>query len=61
MKREFKRQVIELLDHHRIMTVATNREDGWPQATVVGYANDGLIIYCMVARDSQKFSNVFDA
>jgi len=58
MKREFKRQIVDLLDEHRIMTVATNRPDGWPQATVVGYANDGLIIYCFVARDSQKFSNI---
>ena len=58
MKHEFKRQIIELLDAHRIMTVATNRADGWPQATIVGYANDGLIIYCLVARDSQKFANI---
>ncbi len=25
MKREFKRQIVDLLDEHRIMTVATNR------------------------------------
>ena len=58
MKREFRRQIVELLNGHRIMTVATNRPDGWPQATIVGYANDGLIIYCFVARDSQKFANI---
>jgi general stress protein 26 len=58
MKREYKRQVIELLDRHRIMSIATNRPDGWPQATVVSYANDGLIIYCLVTRDSQKFANI---
>ncbi len=58
MKREFKRRIVDLLDEHRIMTVATNRPDGWPQATVVGYANDGLIIYSFVARDSQKFANI---
>jgi nitroimidazol reductase NimA-like FMN-containing flavoprotein (pyridoxamine 5'-phosphate oxidase superfamily) len=58
MKREFKRQIIDLLDEHRIMTMATNRADGWPQATVVGYANDGLIVYCLIARDSQKFANI---
>ncbi len=28
MKREFKRQIIDLLDQHRIMTIATNRPDG---------------------------------
>ena len=58
MHQQYKRQIIELLDAHRIMTVATNRADGWPQATVVGYANDGLIIYCLIARDSQKFANI---
>ena len=58
MKQEFKRQIVDLLNCHRIMTVATNRPDGWPQATVVGYANDGLIIYCFIGRDSQKFANI---
>lgn len=58
MKRAFKHQIIELLDTHRIMTIATNRADGWPQATVVGYANDGLIIYCFIARDGQKYENI---
>jgi nitroimidazol reductase NimA-like FMN-containing flavoprotein (pyridoxamine 5'-phosphate oxidase superfamily) len=58
MKRAFKRQIIALLDDHRIMSVATNRPDGWPQATVVGYANDGLVIYCFIARDGQKYDNI---
>ena len=58
MKREFKRQIVDLLNEHRIMTMATNREDGWPQATVVGYCNDGMVIYCTVSRDSQKYANI---
>ena len=58
MKQELKRQIIDLLDRHRIMTIATNRPDGWPQATVVGYANDGLVLYCFIARNSQKFANI---
>jgi len=58
MKREFKRQIVDLLNEHRIMTIATNREDGWPQATVVAYANDGVIIYCLISRDSQKWANI---
>jgi general stress protein 26 len=58
MKQVFKRQIIELLDKHRIATIATNRPDGWPQATVVGYCNDGLIMYCVVAREGQKFANI---
>jgi len=58
MQKALKQQIIDLLDGHRIMTIATNRPDGWPQATVVGYCNDGLVIYCLVGRDSQKFANI---
>ena len=58
MKREFKKQIIDLLNEHRIMTIATNRPDGWPQATVVGYCNDGMVIYCLISRDSQKYANI---
>ena len=28
---------LELLHQHRIITLATNRPDGWPQATTVGW------------------------
>jgi hypothetical protein len=35
-----KSKILELLDQHRLMTVATNRPDGWPQATTVGYVNE---------------------
>jgi nitroimidazol reductase NimA-like FMN-containing flavoprotein (pyridoxamine 5'-phosphate oxidase superfamily) len=58
MKIAYKRQIIDLLDRHRVMTIATNRPDGWPQATVVSYCNDGLIIYCVIGRDSQKYANI---
>ena len=58
MKAAFKQQIIELLGKHRVMSIATNRADGWPQATIVGYANDGLVIYCFIARDGQKFTNI---
>ncbi len=40
------------------MTIATNREDGWPQATMVGYVNDSFLLYCFVARNAQKFANI---
>jgi nitroimidazol reductase NimA-like FMN-containing flavoprotein (pyridoxamine 5'-phosphate oxidase superfamily) len=58
MKAAFKQQIIDILGQHRIMSMATNRPDGWPQATIVGYANDGLVIYCFIARDGQKFANL---
>jgi nitroimidazol reductase NimA-like FMN-containing flavoprotein (pyridoxamine 5'-phosphate oxidase superfamily) len=58
MTPDLRESIVRLMDDHRIMTVATNRSDGWPQATVVGYANDGLILYCFVARTSQKYLNI---
>jgi nitroimidazol reductase NimA-like FMN-containing flavoprotein (pyridoxamine 5'-phosphate oxidase superfamily) len=58
MTPELRDSIVGILDQHRIMTLATNRPDGWPQATVVGYANDGLKIYCFVSRLSQKYANI---
>src|SRR6516162_10004803 len=40
------------------MTVATNRPDGWRQATRVGYVNDGLTLYFLCAPQSQKAQNL---
>jgi nitroimidazol reductase NimA-like FMN-containing flavoprotein (pyridoxamine 5'-phosphate oxidase superfamily) len=58
MKASFRDMIIRLLDQHRIMTVATNRSDGWPQATTVSYANDGLVLYSFIARSGQKYGNI---
>ncbi|MQT11933.1 pyridoxamine 5'-phosphate oxidase family protein [Segnochrobactrum spirostomi] len=51
-------KILALLDEHRIMTIATLRPDGWPQATTVGYVNDGLKIFFLCAPDSQKARNL---
>ena len=40
------------------MTIATLRPDGWPQATTVGYANEGLTLYFLCGPDSQKAANL---
>ena len=53
-----KSLILRLFDEHRVMTIATNRADGWPQATVVGYVNDGFLLYCFVARNAQKYANI---
>ena len=53
-----KSKILELLGQHRLMTVATNRPDGWPQATTVGYVNDGLTIYFLCSPQSQKAANL---
>ena len=53
-----KAKIIELLNENRIMSVATVRPDGWPQATMVGYVHDDLTLYFAVARTSQKLANI---
>jgi nitroimidazol reductase NimA-like FMN-containing flavoprotein (pyridoxamine 5'-phosphate oxidase superfamily) len=58
MDASLRQKILELLDQHRLMTVATNRPDGWPQATTVGYVNDGLTLYFLCAPQSQKAQNL---
>jgi nitroimidazol reductase NimA-like FMN-containing flavoprotein (pyridoxamine 5'-phosphate oxidase superfamily) len=53
-----RRRIVDLLDTHRIMTIATLRPDGWPQATTVGYVNEGLVLYFLCGLDSQKAANL---
>jgi len=58
MDEAMQRKIIELLDGHRIMTIATLRPDGWPQATTVGYVNDGMALWFLCGLDSQKARNL---
>ncbi len=58
MDETIKRTVLDLLDRHRIMSVATLRSDGWPQATTVGFVNEGLRLYFLCGLDSQKAQNL---
>jgi len=58
MDEEIRRKILKILDQHRIMTIATLRPDGWPQATTVGYSNDGLTLYFLCGPDSQKAANL---
>jgi nitroimidazol reductase NimA-like FMN-containing flavoprotein (pyridoxamine 5'-phosphate oxidase superfamily) len=53
-----RKTILTLLDQHRIMTIATLRPDGWPQATTVGYVNEGLTLYFLCGLDSQKAANL---
>ena len=57
MDEPLRRQILKLLAEHRIITVATNRPDGWPQATTVGYVNDSLTLYFLCSPQSQKAAN----
>ena len=58
MDAQLKDRILALLDQHRIMTIATLRSDGWPQATTVGYVNEGLKLYFLCGPDSQKAANL---
>ena len=58
MDKALKEKILTLLDQHRIMTVATLRPDGWPQATTVGYVSEGLTLYFLCGLDSQKAKNL---
>lgn len=58
MDDEIRRKILAVLEQHRIMTVATLRPDGWPQATTVGYVNEGLTLYFLCGLDSQKAKNL---
>jgi general stress protein 26 len=58
MKPRLKDLILRLLNKHRVMAIATTRLDGWPQTTMVGYVNDGFLLYCFIARNSQKHANI---
>jgi len=53
-----KRFILGQLKTNRIMSLATMRSDGYPQATTVTYANDGLTLYFACDRNSQKVRNL---
>lgn len=57
MHDSLRRKILKLLDQHRLMTLATNRPDGWPQATV-GYVKDGLTLYFLCSLKSQKAASL---
>jgi general stress protein 26 len=49
---------LEVLDQARDITVATLREDGYPQATTVSFVHNGLTIYFGCGAGSQKARNI---
>jgi PPOX class probable F420-dependent enzyme len=50
--------ILRVLKAHNAMTIATVRPDGWPQATTVTFANNGLDLYFGCERASQKVRNI---
>jgi nitroimidazol reductase NimA-like FMN-containing flavoprotein (pyridoxamine 5'-phosphate oxidase superfamily) len=58
MDDRIRQKIQAVLDGNRTMTIATLRPDGWPQATTVGFASDGLTLYFLCGPDSQKAANI---
>src|ERR1700738_4998488 len=58
MDANIREKILTILDKRRIMTVATLRPDGWPQATTVGFVNEDLTLYFLCGLDSQKAKNL---
>ena len=50
--------VLDIIHKVNDMTLATVRPDGFPQATTVSYAHDGLTFYVGIGLDSQKAHNI---
>jgi nitroimidazol reductase NimA-like FMN-containing flavoprotein (pyridoxamine 5'-phosphate oxidase superfamily) len=42
MDRVLREDILSILENATDMTIATIRQDGYPQATTVSYVNDGL-------------------
>ena len=58
MDEALRQRILEVLRRQHIMTVATIRPDGYPQATTVNYIHDDLIVYFATAATSQKAGNI---
>jgi general stress protein 26 len=58
MDNSTKEFVLGIINQGKDLTLATIRSDGYPQATTVSYANDGLTIYVGIGKDSQKANNI---
>jgi nitroimidazol reductase NimA-like FMN-containing flavoprotein (pyridoxamine 5'-phosphate oxidase superfamily) len=58
MDQASKEFALDIINKAKDLTLATVRPDGYPQATTVSYANDGLTIYVGVGKESQKIHNI---
>ena len=58
MDATLRAQILDLIAQQTTLTLATLREDGWPQATTVAYANSGMTLYVATGSDAQKVRNI---
>ena len=58
MDEALREKILEVLRSQHLMALATIRPDGYPQATVVNYVHDDLILYFASDAASQKAGNI---
>ncbi len=58
MDATLKSKILDILRRHHMMTLATVRPDGYPQATTVNYVHDDLTLYFATDAASQKAGNI---
>lgn len=58
MSKAQREMITSILTDVDDMTIATVRENGFPQATTVSFVNDGLTIYFGTSPNSQKARNI---
>jgi nitroimidazol reductase NimA-like FMN-containing flavoprotein (pyridoxamine 5'-phosphate oxidase superfamily) len=51
-------KILQVLQSQHLMTLATIRPDGYPQATIVNYLSDDLTVYFATDAASQKVGNI---
>lgn len=58
MDEALRSKVLDVLQRHHMMTLATIRPDGFPQATTVNYIHEGFNLYFATDAASQKAGNI---
>jgi general stress protein 26 len=58
MDKAMQEFILGIIDGGKDLTLATIRPDGYPQATTVSYAHDGMTIYVAIGQNSQKANNI---
>jgi general stress protein 26 len=58
MTPEQRDQIVAIMNAASDLTIATTRADGYPQATTVSFASDGLALYFGTWTKSQKAQNL---
>lgn len=58
MDAQLERFILRELARHHVMSIATVRQDGFPQVTSVTYASDAFDLYFACDRGAQKVRNL---